>query len=551
MINRIHIRNFAIIDQLDLVLKPGLTVITGETGSGKSIILQALSVALGMKPTKTMVRTDQERAVVEANLNHDRDQIDLTRVIPLRGRVKNHINDEPVNEVDYREKTLIIADFHGQHEQQLIMNSATHINYLDNFAGNENLVKELSSLHERLEAIQLEMKSSLTRKKRAAERQELLQYQLNEISTIAPKPGEDIELHNEFRIGSNREEMVQIIDGINTSLKASDTGISSGLTNIVRDLEKLKKIDNSLSGYINMVNESLINLQEVNSGLMNHIRTLDFDQDKLREIEDRLQSLESLKRKYGGSLESVLEKSSAIERELTGFGDLESQIGALQDQLEKLQADYQQKADRIHKLRITAVNRLSQAIENEMEKLQMPGARFEIMLKQLLDQKSPFFVDSNRVRYYPNGYDVVEFYLSANPGEIPKPLTQIASGGEVSRIMLAIKTVLQSNDPVFTLIFDEIDSGISGSAAELVAENLVNLAREKQVICITHLPQIAVRANQHLQVSKQVSDNKTSVKAVYLDRDKIYSAIAGLSSGTNTSATDMAAAKKLYERYHG
>ncbi len=551
MIDRLHIRNFAIIEQLDLELKPGLTVITGETGSGKSIILQALNVSLGMKPTKTMIRTGQKRAVVETQLSNLNDNINVNRIIPARGRVKNYIEDEPVNNLTYCRDTGSFVDFHGQHEQQLIMNPATHISYLDNFCGNQSTVRKLKARFEEIEATRKKLSTLKAKQKLADERKELLGFQLNEISAVVPKIGEDQELADEYSRGSHQEELITAINDLHLRLENDDNAIQQQLHESVLELERLLKWDSALETHINLLNTAIINLQEVNSGLQEHERTLNFDSDRLREVEDRLLALETLKRKYGGSLDAVLECKDAIDGELKVFDNLESETIQLQQELEKNREEYQKFAERAHLKRQSNQGKLASAIITEMHKLKMPGAKFEIRITQIPDNDSKVHKDGQPVRANPDGYDSVEFYLSANPGEKTKPLTQIASGGEVSRIMLAIKTVLQDSDPVDTLIFDEIDSGISGTAAELVAESLFNLSRDKQVICITHLPQIAVCADHHLLVEKELSANDTAVRIKYLNQEEKWDALASLTAGTEVTADDRLAAQRLYERYHG
>lgn len=551
MINRLHIRNFAIIDELDLILKPGLTVITGETGSGKSIILQALNVSLGMKTTKTMIKTGQAQAVVETSLYQSAKERTVHRVIPAKGRLKNYIDDTPVNDSDYRELTRNYADFHGQHEQQLIMNSATHIKYLDNYIGNQNTVRKLKTRFDQIEAVRKKLASVQRQQEYAVQRKELLNFQLNEITAVIPMLGEDLKLAKEFSVGSHQEAIITTIDDLHSCLETDDNSVQQQLHRSVRELERLLKWDAGLKNFIKLLNDAVINLQEVSSGLFEHVQSLDFDKERLREIEDRLQDLELLKRKYGGSIESVLEYKAAIENELKVFESQDYEIEQLQQNVLNFQEEYQELANKAHDKRSSAIRKLSNAIITEMYKLKMPGANFEIRMTQLADNNSPVKYGKRTVRFYPDGYDVIEFYLSANPGEKTKPLTQIASGGEVSRIMLAIKTVLQDSDPVDTLIFDEIDSGISGTAAELVADSLVKLSRDKQVICITHLPQIAVRADYHLLVRKYISANDTVVHASYLDQEEKSDALAQLISGAEITDDDRLAAQRLYERYHG
>ena len=547
MINKLHIRNFAIIDELTLDFKPGLTVITGETGSGKSIILQALGVTMGSKPTKTMIKSGQDRATIETSHG----KIEYYRVIPEKGRIKNYIDDIPVSEKEYKVRTRNITDFHGQHEQQLIMDSSTHIHYLDNYAGLEMAVNELNILYNDLDIISRKLEKVKTNKVLADERKELLSFQLNEIESVNPKPDEDTRLHEEFTIGSHQEEIITTISELNSRLESGGSSIQGILNDSIHDLDRLLKWDPGLKDFVKLLNEAVINLQEVNAGLNQHITAINFDRDRLRELEDRLQALDSLKRKYGGSLDQVIERKDSIVEELADLKSLDKQIALLEKALVDKQNHFRKSADSIHGSRQAVIDELSTNIMSEMRRLQMPGAKFKIELSQIIDKKSFVSYDGQPVKYSADGYDFVQFLLSANPGEKLKPLTEIASGGEVSRIMLAIKTILQNGDPVDTLIFDEIDSGISGTAAEKVAESLVNLARNKQVICITHLPQIAVRSHNHLQVNKNISHDITTVSARYLNNEEVIRALAQLTAGNKYVAEDLSAARAMYERYHG
>ncbi len=541
MIEQLHIRNFAIIDDLNLNFKPGLTVITGETGSGKSIILQALAVSLGMKPTRTMVKTGSDRSTVETRVVAKEEHSVFYRVIALQGRNKNYLDDEPVAESVLKDKAQLVADFHGQHEQQQIVNRNTHINYLDNYAGIGNDVEKLGELFHSLERCKTELDELKQKLLHARERAQLLEFQLNEIAAIAPRLNEDSELEVEFRRLSHAEDVIGTIDAINEQISQGERPLVATLNNMIKELGRLVKYDTELDQYSKALSEALIILQDSAGGLRIHSQELEFDDERLRELQERLQALEMLKRKYGGSLEAVIEFQDTNQAELEDLSHLENRIKTNTKKIKELQQEFQVQADKMHAIRMEMAPKLATAIEQEMQKLNMPGGRFTIQITQNSEPGSIIYCDDQPVRLGAAGYDQIQFFLSANPGEKLKPLDQIASGGEISRIMLAIKTVLQASDPVEVLIFDEIDTGISGEAAEKVAESLVNLARDKQVICITHLPQIARRADHHLQVEKRVTTSATQVTTRYLTGDESQLAIAKLTANPEVHTMSLAA----------
>ena len=363
------------------------------------------------------------------------------------------------------------------------------------------------------------------------DKKELLDFQLNEIESINPQLNEDETLTNEFKRLNNIEETIAAIQKLNQSLTEHDHSIYRQLYSAIDDLEKLSKYDDSLAPFLDSLKQSSLTIQDTSSGLIEHLDYIENDSSKLNEVHDRLQSIESLKRKYGGSIESVLHYVNKIQEELEELKGLSQKITELKDRLSSLTSSYNKLADELSRARIIASKKLSNQIEKMMNQLNMEGAIFKVEIKQNSDHNSPIICGEDNVKYGPKGYDIVEFYLSANPGESIKPLAKIASGGEVSRIMLSIKSVLKEQDPVATLIFDEIDAGISGEAAEKVAKALKSLSVNKQVVCITHLPQIASIADNHLFVGKKVVENKTYVHTKYLDDKEKVEAVAKLFSG--------------------
>ena len=550
MIKRIFIKNFAIINELELSIKNGLTVITGETGAGKSIILKALDIALGNKAEKTDVRSGQNQAVVEAETDLDGGLI-YRRLVSKTGRMRSFINDEPISEPRFRECVEIIADFHGQHEQQFIMNSNTHIDFLDRFCSIDNKVLEIEFVYNNLIKIDQQLLKLKELSDNAATRKELLDFQLQEINIVDPQINEDIDLSQKFKRLNHIDELISTVRSLNQSLTEHEHSIYRQLSSSITDLEKLSFYDKSIKPFIESIEQAAVSIQDASSGLLQYAETIDDDPSLLKEIEERLHSIESLKRKYGGSIESVKAFIEEAIDELDQLTRLDVKISQNKEERKLLIMQYQRLADEIHKVRSKSIKTIEDEVQSALTELNMPGALFNISVSTKLDEDSLILFENNGVHFGPKGYDQVEFFFSANPGENPKPLIKIASGGEVSRIMLAIKSVLKKSDPVGTLVFDEIDTGISGQAAEKVSEALSSLSKEKQVICITHLPQIASKADHHLYISKNISNDQTEVVANYLSEKEKVQAIAELFSGDTVTSQAITSAKQFRTEARG
>ena len=532
MIQRLYIKDFAIIDEIDINFKPGLTVITGETGSGKSILLQALSVSLGAKADKIMVRNGSQRAVIETEFK-DRE---IRRLISDQGRTKAYQNDEPITLANLIKMNETRVDFHGQHDQQLILDSNRHIDYLDRYCGHEREVNSLEDTYRELN----DLRSKLDRLHQSAEetrdRLDLLKFQATEIDAVDPKIGEDFKFDQLYKKLSHIEEILRTLQKAHSKLSTEDHSLLDQLSNTVQALASLEKYDLELTKITDLLKSSIIQLQEAGSEITSQLSESEFEPDELSIIEDRLNALETLKRKYGGSIESVLERRKFIQEELQTLKNPEQSEKALIEIIKEKEKMFSMTAISVHKKRKEKSNDLSSKIEGAMEELNMPGAHFEIRIGQ--ERSDHGFVDYNNELHMgnPKGIDTVEFFLSANPGEPVKPLAAVASGGEISRIMLAIKTVFQDMDPVKTLVFDEIDSGISGQAAERVAAHLVRLAKSKQVFCITHLSQIARQADHHLHIVKYIENDHTYVELKYLNEVESPKVIQELFVGTETAS---------------
>jgi DNA repair protein RecN (Recombination protein N) len=550
MIKKLFIKDFAIIKELEISLKNGLTVITGETGAGKSILLKALGFALGAKSDKTYVRSGQNQSVVEVEVQADKDII-YRRLLSKGGRARSFVNDEPFIESDYKSSVKVIADFHGQNEQQYILNSNTHIDFLDSFCKSEEIVEKIEFIFYNLSKTIESLTKAKRQQETASNQKELLKFQLNEINSISPQENEDMNLGREFKRLNHIDELTSTVQNMNQSLTEHDHSIYRQLVSTLNDLERLSNYDKNLETYIDSIKQASIAIQDASSGLFQYAENIDNDPEQCKIIEERLQEIEGLKRKYGGSIESIFSFKTQAEVELKTLSGLDLIINDLEEEKSLLVAQYQKIADQLHSSRINNAKALSKEIESEMTDLNMAGSTFKILIDTKYDSESMINFNKEKIAFGPKGYDNVEFFLSANPGELPKPLVKVASGGEVSRIMLAIKSVLKKSDPVNTLIFDEIDSGISGHAAEKVAQSLKALAKNKQVLCITHLPQIASIANHHMFITKKIKNNQTDVIVNYLKEEERLEAIAGLFSGEKISVESISTVKEFREKARG
>ncbi len=551
MISSISIKNYAIFDDIELDFKQGLTVITGETGSGKSILLSAIRSALGGSVKGTDVRSGEEKAIVEIGAIQYGRNVTCRKIINVSGRSRSFLDDEPLNMEEYKVKLNTIADFHGQHEQQYIMNKETHIDFLDTYAKLKDKVASLETIYNDLIKSKQRLKKILSNQLQAADRKELISFQLQEIDLINPEENEDDRLHDEYKKLKHADKLISTANDLNIRLTEQDQSLYNELSEVYKELEALVIIDGKLQSHADALEESMTGLLDASHGLRQYASGIDLDEKRLERVEARLLEIEGLKRKYGGTLEAVMNYRESIESELNSFQNIGIEISELEDQIKYLRYEYLSIANNLNEERAKAIPDLSKKIENELAVLNIPEATFQVNVEILLDEDSDISLNDQSVKYSAKGYDNIEFYLSANPGEAVKPLTDVASGGEVSRIMLAIKTIFQEVDPVDTLVFDEIDAGISGVSAEKVAESLARLAKEKQIFCVTHLPQIAAKAQHHLHISKKQKDGRTMVQMTYLNDEEKIHAIAQLFSGTTLTVDSLDSAKSILRAARG
>ena len=571
MLTELRIENFAIIEQLDVHFEDGLITFTGETGAGKSIIIDAVETLLGGRAEAVQVRTGAERANVEAvfripaasrqaihailereDLLDDPDYLALGREIRIVGRNTARINGRLVNAGLLRDLGEYLVDVHGQSEHLSLLRVNQHIGLLDRYASSDPqnpIESHLASYHkdfQRLQAVQRELEDLLQAERDAARRADMLTYQIQDIETARLHPGEEETLGEERDRLANAEELASLVQ---QALLALDEGAPQEpaatdlLGRVTEALESLAELDPSQT----KLHEGMQSLFETLSDLARELRiyqeSIEFNPRRLDQVEERLALIQSLKRKYGDSIPKILTFASNAHRQLDEITHAAERLEALDIERKDLLLRLGEQGEAISQCRLEAAKKLENAIEVELADLHMAAAHFKVDFQQQDDKDGIPLQDGRKLAYHANGLERIEFLIAPNPGEGFKPLTKIASGGETSRLMLALKNVLVQADHVPTLIFDEIDQGIGGRVGGVVGQKLWRLARQHQVLCITHLPQLAAFGEQHFHVEKQVQEGRTTTHLKLLDgQDRLVELaqmLGSLSEGTLHSAREL------------
>lgn len=568
MLSELRIENFAIIQQLELVFKPGLITFTGETGAGKSIILDAITAVVGGRADPTMIRAGADRASVEAtfklseanreaihailireDLLEDPDYVTLNREIRREGRSSARVNGRNASLGLVREIGSYLIDIHGQSEHLSLLNVRQHIHLLDRFAGCEEALAEYRQAYDHLMGIRRELNQLRQTEQDAERRSDLLSYQLQEIDAAALKHGEEAELRQERERLANAENLASLAQ---QSLTLLDEGtpeapsISDLVGQVVQAVTSLARIDSSQNGLLEQA-ETIAELSsELALDLRSYLEGIEFNPRRLEEVEDRLDLIHKLQRKYGGSVEAVLAFAEKARQELETIAHAGERIAELEELEQHALSDLGKKAAALSLQRQDAARELQTGVERELEDLSMSGARFAVDFQYLPDPNGVPRADGEKVAFDATGIDRVEFLIAPNPGEGLKPLVKIASGGETSRLMLALKNVLAQADDIPTLIFDEIDQGIGGRVGMVVGEKLWQLGRRHEVLCVTHLPQLAAFGDQHFQVRKIIEGGRTITMVEQLNDDSRLDELAQMLGSLN-EANRVAAYETLNE----
>ena len=530
MIGTLHIKNIGIIDEISIDLDEGFNVITGETGAGKSLIIDSLSIISGGRFSKEMIRKDQEYSFIELNLflpNNEKSidgSVIVSREIHINGKNSCKINGRLVTVNELKEFMSKVIDIHGQHENQLILNENEHIEYLDAFI-KENITEKdnYKNLYLEYKNIQKELKENYGDDKEKERKLDLLKYELNEIDATNLKIGEEEELEEQSKIMQNSEKLQNSLNNVDIELNENAV---TAISNSIRSLEKIEDCGEHYQNKLSELKDIYYTIQELARDISYMKEDIYFDEEERSDIENRLDTIYSLKRKYGNSIKEILEYRDKIEKEIDEIENKDEYNKKLKEKLEKIKKEMLNIAKNIHQKRIEYAEKLSNAINNELEALEMKNAKFKVNVELNQDEK-----------FNSNGLDKVIFLIQTNIGDEFKPLTKIASGGEMSRIMLAIKTVLSDVDKIPILVFDEIDTGISGKAAKAVGEKMKLISKKHQVICITHSATIAAKGDSNYYVSKNVKSEKTVTNIQKLLENEVIEEIAKLTSGEITETS--------------
>ena len=567
MLIELRIENFAIIQNLQLQFIDGLVVFTGETGAGKSIILDALEAVLGGRAETSTIRTGADRAQVEAvfrlepsikpavhklleaeALLDDPDYITLSREIQHEARNTARINGRIVTATLQREIGGYLVDIHGQSEHLSLLRVRNHLDLLDNFADVDEILSDYRKSYSELQDIRKSLNLLRQDEQDKARRVDMLTFQIQEIETAKLKPGDEEELRQERTRLANAESLAKYSQNAMMLIEEGTPevpSISELLGEVVEALRSLSRIDGSTESFYERGESSLAGLQDLALDLQNYGENIEFNPRLLNRVEERIDLINNLKRKYGNSIEEILAFCDRARKELESITHAEERIEVLEEQEIKLLAQLSEKAKKLSRKRKEAADKLGRAVESELEDLRMANARFEVSMEKRMDEAGLPMGGGERVAFDATGFDRVEFLVESNPGEGLKPLVKVASGGETSRLMLALKNVLAKADQVPTLIFDEIDQGIGGRVGVVVGEKLWNLSYQHQVMCITHLPQLAAFGDQHYKVTKEVMDGRTHTEALLIQgverQNELAQMLGPVSEGTLQSAGEILA----------
>lgn len=528
MISILHIKNIGIIDDLSINLNQGLNILTGETGAGKTLIIDSLGIISGERFSKEMIRKGEDHSFVEVclylpeNVNAIDGNIIVSREIYSNGRNMCKINGRMVTVNELKEFMQNILDIHGQHDNQYLLNASTHIEYLDNFSSKElnKYKEEYSELYNKYLQIKKELKNNYGDDKEKQRKLDLLKYQFEEISKANLKIGEDDELESKREIILNSEK---INENLNIAdLEVSEKAIDS-INNAIRALEKIESFDENYSRNLNALKSSYYDIQEIARDISGMREETYFDEEERQEVENRLDTIFSLKRKYGNTIEEIIKYGEELEKEIIQIENIDEINNKLKEELNDIKSKMYNISKEMDIIRNEYAKQLEENINKELVDLEMKNANLNV--KVTFDETQ---------EYNKNGLNTVEFLIRTNIGEEAKPLVKIASGGEMSRIMLAIKNVLSNVDIVPVMVFDEIDTGISGVAAKSVGEKLKAISKKHQVLCVTHLASIAAKGDYNYFISKEVHNEKTSTNIKQLNEEETIKEIARISSGEIT-----------------
>ena len=557
MLQSLYLENIALIEKLGIELFPGFNVLTGETGAGKSIIIDAVNFVLGERTSRDLIRNGAARAKVEAvfNLNegdaafaaldalgieYDGNELILSRELSAAGRNACRVNGTLVPVASLKSVSDTLVDIHGQHEHQALLDAENHISYLDAYCHAESLpiIEKIDAIVSRRNELMLKRNSGFSSEREREREMDMLRYQIEEIASANLEAGEEERLNAEKTVLLNAERIRTALETAHMALSGAVEGSAlSAIDTARRSMRDIAALNKDYEALGDKIEELYYAAEDISFVLRDTSENVESDMQRLEEIEQRLKLISDLKRKYGRTVEDVIDFGKDAGTKLNELENAEALAAELDAKLDKLKAEYNVAADELSKVRRAAGDRLKRDVLNELKDLGMAKAMFDVALS-----------DASGGEPRNGGRETAEFMLSANPGEPLKPLEKVASGGELSRIMLCFKSIFADNDRVPTLIFDEIDTGISGRTAAVVGEKMLGIAKKHQVICVTHLAQIAALAEAHLMVRKYDDGKNTFVETRQLNEEEKVQRIAQMMDGESDSPSALTHARELIAR---
>ena len=549
MLRLLHIENIAVIECADIQFEDGFNVLTGETGAGKSIVIDAISAILGERAYRDMIRTGTNRASVRAIFDgvgelpwfseNDvpyEEELTVQREIYLDGKNACKVNGIPVSVGVLKKLGIQLINIHGQHDSASLFDEAYHLSFLDGFAEDEALLEDYGASYRRVQELRREISHLSMDEGEKLRRMETLKYQIEEITGVNPVAGEDEKLEARRKLAQNGEKLMS---GLQSAARALDgdedrEGAAALLSQAERALGKLTRYDDSLAALHDLVSDMMYQVQDAGEQVQDKIYALSYSAEELEQIESRLDQLSRLRRKYGATCQDILDYLERAKQELDEIEFADDRMEQLKSKAEAEEKIARQKAEKLRTLRKQAAQALEQRVLQELSDLDMKKVQFTCV-----------FTETDLT---PLGADAVAFYMSANLGEALKPLNKVASGGELARIMLALKNVLAERDHVPTLIFDEVDTGVSGRAAQHVAEKLKSVSKAKQVLCVTHLPQLAAMADTHFLIAKSERQGRTFTTVTPLDFEGRKQELARIIGGSVITETTLQSAAEMLRR---
>lgn len=561
MLKSLQIKDYALIESINVEFGHGLNIITGETGAGKSILIDAMGLLLGERASVEVIRKGAPKSIVEGIFSLDGnkkvrkilsendidadDELIVRREISSKGSNRCFINDTPVTLNLIKEIGDLLVDLHGQHEHQSLLRPETHIEMLDGFGSYMKEKDEYYELFKQLNSAVRELGEIKGKEKTLHERKDLYSFQLKEIEAVMPEEGEDEKLSNTLKVLENSEKLFETTGSVYNLLYDNELSIHDQLTKVKNELASVEQYDEYFSGLIEELTQAIALIDDVTASVRDYNTKLDVDPSEIDAKRLRLSSINMLKKKFGGSVSAVLQHLEMIRGELLLAGNYDLEIARIEGEIDVLRKKCGDKAALISEKRKTVSKKIAGELIKTLSSLGIDNAAFEVRITNTESAADYLYVNGKKLKYGSDGIDEVEFYVSTNAGEDVKPLIKVASGGEISRIMLSIKSILAKSDKLPLLIFDEIDTGVSGRIAQKVGNALKDLAGYHQIIAITHLPQIAGLADHHFVVEKGKQDERVVSSIRKLSTDEQIKEVAKLMSGENITDASLKGAREL------